>query len=60
MSKIAIVAAMEREVRPLVRDWLAIDKTHDGRQFRFFETGRCGGGLRRDWRRQRRAGLRRR
>ncbi len=39
MSKSAFVAAMEREVRPLVRDWLAVDKTHDGRQFRFFETG---------------------
>jgi len=37
MSKVAIVAAMEREVRPLVKSWLTSEKEHSGRQFRFFE-----------------------
>ena len=34
---IAIVAAMEREVRPLVRDWPVATRQHDGRQLKFFE-----------------------
>lgn len=37
MSKIAIVAALEREIRPLVRDWLVHETPYDGRTFRFFE-----------------------
>jgi adenosylhomocysteine nucleosidase len=41
MSKIAIVAALEREVRPLIRsprkDWRIVEKGRDGRKFRFFE-----------------------
>jgi len=37
MYKVALVAAMEREVRPLVKHWRAIDKDHSGRHFRFFE-----------------------
>jgi adenosylhomocysteine nucleosidase len=47
MPRLAIVAALEREVRPLVKSWRVIDKEHDGRPFRFFENGEvvvvCGG-----------------
>jgi adenosylhomocysteine nucleosidase len=47
MPRLAIVAALEREVRPLVRSWRVTDKEHDGRRFRFFEKGEvvvvCGG-----------------
>lgn len=47
MSKIAIVAAMEREVRPLVKGWSAGEKEYGGRRFRFFEKDDtvvvCGG-----------------
>jgi adenosylhomocysteine nucleosidase len=43
----AIVAAMEREVRPLVKDWPTVSRQHDGRTFRFFEKSPvvlvCGG-----------------
>lgn len=31
------MAALEREVRELVRKWQVSDREHDGRQFRFFE-----------------------
>jgi adenosylhomocysteine nucleosidase len=37
VPRIAIVAALEREIRPLTRGWLAHDQTYDGRTFRFFE-----------------------
>jgi len=37
MSRVAIVAALEREVRPLVKGWRVIEKDHDGRRFRFLE-----------------------
>src|SRR6202140_247448 len=37
MSRVAIVAALEREVRPLVKEWRVRDKEIDGRRFRFFE-----------------------
>jgi adenosylhomocysteine nucleosidase len=37
MSRTAIVAALQREVRPLVRGWTVTEKSHEGRQFRFFE-----------------------
>ncbi len=44
---IAMVAALEREVRPLVKDWQVSQKEHAGRTFRFFEKGDavlvCGG-----------------
>lgn len=44
---IAIVGALEREVRPLVRRWRRNGREHDGRRFRFFETNGavliCGG-----------------
>src|SRR6266576_2492630 len=45
--KIALVAALEREVWPLVKQWSASEREFDGRQFRFFENARavlvCGG-----------------
>ncbi|HKV78546.1 MAG TPA: hypothetical protein VJP02_10420 [Candidatus Sulfotelmatobacter sp.] len=47
MPKLAIVAALEREVRPLVKGWRLTEKEHDGRRFRFFENREvvvvCGG-----------------
>ena len=47
MSRLAIVAALEREVRPLVRHWQVRKKEHAGREFRFYETREavlvCGG-----------------
>jgi len=47
MPSLAIVAALEREVRPLVRRWRVTEREHDGRRFRFFENGEvvlvCGG-----------------
>ena len=46
-GRVAIVAALEREVRPLVKHWRIHEKEHDGRRFRFFENGDvvlvCGG-----------------
>jgi adenosylhomocysteine nucleosidase len=47
MSRVAIVAALEREVRPLVREWRISEKDVNGRRFRFFEKDDlvlvCGG-----------------
>jgi adenosylhomocysteine nucleosidase len=47
MPKLAIVAALEREVRPLVRMWRVSEREHDGRGFRFYEDNEkvlvCGG-----------------
>lgn len=47
MSRIAIVAALEREVRPLVKGWRATEREHAGRRFKFFESNNfvvvCGG-----------------
>ena len=47
MPSIAIVAALEREVRPLVKKWKVHEQEHDGRRFRFFQTDErvlvCGG-----------------
>src|SRR6202163_1736928 len=51
MSKIAIIAAMEREVRPLIRSWKVRTNVrtleHGGRRYRLFENGEatlvCGG-----------------
>jgi len=37
MHKIAIIAAMEREVRPLIRNWKVRTIQHAGRQYRLFE-----------------------
>jgi nucleoside phosphorylase len=45
--RIAIVAAMEREVKPLIRGWQVRTIEHDGRRRRIFENGEaaliCGG-----------------
>lgn len=38
-SKFGIVAALHREIAPLVRDWITVDRVHDGKTFRFFEQG---------------------
>jgi adenosylhomocysteine nucleosidase len=47
MSRVAIVAAMEREVRPLVKKWRVSETEHDGRRFRLFSKDEtvlvCGG-----------------
>jgi adenosylhomocysteine nucleosidase len=51
MSRIAIIAAMEREVRPLIRSWKVSANVrsmeHGGRRYRLFENGEaalvCGG-----------------
>lgn len=47
MSRVAIVAALEREVRPLIKDWRVSAREIDGRRFRFFEKNDfvlvCGG-----------------
>jgi adenosylhomocysteine nucleosidase len=47
MPNIAIVAALEREVRPFVKKWQVQDREHDGRRLRFFQKGEtvlvCGG-----------------
>jgi adenosylhomocysteine nucleosidase len=45
--KVAMVAALEREVRSLVKGWLGVEREYLGRGFKFFESGRavlvCGG-----------------
>jgi adenosylhomocysteine nucleosidase len=45
--KFGIVAALEREIEPLVRDWAGVERTHDGKTLKFFEKGDvvlvCGG-----------------
>jgi adenosylhomocysteine nucleosidase len=47
MSRIAIIAAMEREVAPLIRHWKFRTLEYGGRQYRLFENGDavliCGG-----------------
>jgi len=47
MSKVAVVAALEREVRPLIKDWRVREQESGGRRFRFFEKDDvvlvCGG-----------------
>jgi len=44
MYKVAIVAALEREVRPLLKmkdwGWCRVEREHSGHKFRFFETSR--------------------
>jgi adenosylhomocysteine nucleosidase len=42
--KIAIVAAMEREVRPLIRGWKVRTIEHGGRRYRLFEDGKAENG----------------
>jgi len=41
MPELAIVAALEREIRPLVRNWRVHESEHAGKRFRFFETDQC-------------------
>jgi adenosylhomocysteine nucleosidase len=36
-TKVAMVAALEREVHALVKRWRGIEREHEGRRFRFFE-----------------------
>ncbi len=47
MSRVAFVAALEREVRPLMNHWRLNEREHDGRRFRFFDNDEavlvCGG-----------------
>lgn len=47
MPEIAMVAALERELAPLLKEWHAADREFSGRRFRFFESGKqvavCGG-----------------
>lgn len=47
MLEIAIVAALEREIAPLIKDWTRVQREHEGREFTFFEKGDivavCGG-----------------
>ncbi|HYM06775.1 MAG TPA: hypothetical protein VEU11_09460, partial [Terriglobales bacterium] len=40
-AKVAIVAALEREVRPLIKQWRAVERDHDGRKYKFFENDRA-------------------
>ncbi len=46
-KKIAIIAAMQREVSPLIRSWKVRTIEHGGRRYRLFENGEaalvCGG-----------------
>jgi adenosylhomocysteine nucleosidase len=46
-QKVAIVAAIEREVWPLVKDWRVVEREYQGRRFKFFENDHavlvCGG-----------------
>src|SRR6202166_2175751 len=45
--KVAMVGALEREVRAFSKCWHAVEREYDGRQFKFFESGEsvlvCGG-----------------
>jgi adenosylhomocysteine nucleosidase len=47
MPKVAIVAALEREVGGLIKNWSRISREHEGREFIFFEhddlVAVCGG-----------------
>jgi adenosylhomocysteine nucleosidase len=46
-SRVAIVAALEREIKLLIRGWRIHFRDYDGRRFKFFEDGQrvlvCGG-----------------
>jgi adenosylhomocysteine nucleosidase len=41
LVKVAMVAALEREVRPLVKGWRRVEREHEGRRFEFFENSRA-------------------
>ena len=40
-AKVAIVAALEREVRPLIKQWRSVERDYDGRKYKFFENDRA-------------------
>jgi adenosylhomocysteine nucleosidase len=40
-AKVAMVAALQREVRPLVKNWRRVEREHEGRCFEFFESGQA-------------------
>src|SRR5271167_1858810 len=46
-AKVAMVAALEREVRALVKNWRRVEREYESRRFEFFEQGHsvlvCGG-----------------
>jgi adenosylhomocysteine nucleosidase len=46
-AKVAIVAALEREIHGLVKNWRVVRREHENRQFKFFESENvvavCGG-----------------
>jgi adenosylhomocysteine nucleosidase len=46
-AKVAMVAALEREVRPLLKRGRKVEREYEGRRFKFFESGEsvlvCGG-----------------
>jgi adenosylhomocysteine nucleosidase len=39
--KVAIVAALEREVKPALKRWQVLESEHEGRHFRFYENDCC-------------------
>jgi len=41
MPEIAIIAALEREIGPLIKGWRFVEREHSGKRFRFFEDGNC-------------------
>jgi adenosylhomocysteine nucleosidase len=41
MPELALVAALEREIRPLVRGWRVEEREFSGRRFRFYKSGNC-------------------
>lgn len=47
MTKLAIIAALEREVHPLIKTWTRVPRTYENRQYLFFENEEticlCGG-----------------
>lgn len=47
MPKIALIAALEREIWPLIKSWRVCEQAYSGKQFRFFEAedyvAVCGG-----------------
>jgi adenosylhomocysteine nucleosidase len=40
-AKVAIVAALEREVRSLIKQWRRVERDYDGRKYKFFENDRA-------------------
>ena len=38
MKRLAIIAAVERELHPLIKDWNSTSVTHEGRRFTFYES----------------------